>query len=171
MGKYEVTFDEYSAFVLDMDDIKLPPQDSGWGRDLRPVINVSWEDAQTYLEWLNKKVKGEIFRLPTEAEWEYAGRAGTKTVFSFGNDEDKLTEYAWFLSNSDLKTHRVGTRKPNPWGLYDMHGNVWEWVEDDRHRDYNGAPGDGRDWIDEHRGAYRVVRGGSWSFDAQYCPP
>jgi formylglycine-generating enzyme required for sulfatase activity len=80
-----------------------------------------------------------------------------------------LTEYALFNSNSDSKTHRVGTKKPNRWGLYDMHGNVWEWVEDDWHKDYNGAPDDGSAWIDKPRGAVRVMRGGCWGCDAPLC--
>ena len=168
MGKYELTFDEYAAFVWGRDDLDLP-SDEGWGRGSRPVINVSWNDAQAYIEWLNKKVKGKGFRLPTEAEWEFAARAGTKTAFSFGDDASKLDEYAWYSDNSERKTHPVGRKKPNAWGLYDMHGNVWEWVEDDWHDTYMGAPEDGRAWVDDPRGAVRVMRGGSWGDVAHIC--
>jgi formylglycine-generating enzyme required for sulfatase activity len=167
IGQYEVTFDEFAAFVLDVDDVELP-HDEDWGRGARPAINVSWNDAKAYAEWLFK-VTGQKFRLPTEAEWEYAIRAGTKTAFHFGNDADKLGEYAWYGDNSERKTHPVGQKKPNDWGLYDMHGNVWEWVEDDWHRNYKWAPDDGRPWVDDPRGANRVIRGGSWGSDAHGC--
>lgn len=165
MGKFEVTFDEFSAFVLDGG---ILPNDSGFGRGLHPVINVSWEYAQTYVDWLSK-VTGKSFRLPTEAEWEYAARAGTETAFSFGNDPSKLGEYAWYSNNSGNKTYPVGQKKRNAWGLFDMYGNVWEWVEDDRHDSYNGAPDDGRAWIDEPRGYFRVIRGGGLGEDAGRC--
>ena len=168
IGKYEVTFDEYSAFVLDSDDIKLPPPHRGWGRGSRPVINVSWYDVRAYAAWLTE-VTGKLFRLPTEAEWEYATRAGTTTEFSFGEDSGKLGDYAWYSDNSKFQTHSVGQKKPNPWGLYDMHGNVWEWVEDDWHDNYEGAPPDGSAWIDNPRGTRRVMRGGSWYDDAHFC--
>ena len=168
MGKYEVTFDEYAAFVLGTDDVELP-HDENWGRGLRPVINVSWDKAQLYIKWLNKKVKGKKYRLPTEAEWEYAARAGTNTTFSFGNDPNKLDEYAWYDDNSEDKTHPVGQKKPNVWGLYDMNGNVYEWVEDDWNGNYDRAPDDGEAWVYKPRGANRVIRGGSWVNDARYC--
>ncbi|MBT8363498.1 MAG: formylglycine-generating enzyme family protein, partial [Deltaproteobacteria bacterium] len=100
---------------------------------------------------------------------EYACRAGTTTEFSFGEDEGQLGEYAWFSKNSHKKTHPAGTKKPNPWGLYDMHGNILEWVEDDWHDNYDGAPNDGRAWIDKPRGARRVIPGGSWSSVARRC--
>ncbi|MDO9097902.1 MAG: formylglycine-generating enzyme family protein, partial [Candidatus Methanoperedens sp.] len=103
----------------------------------------------------------------SEAEWEYAARAGTTTRYSFGDDESKLIEYAWYGSNSGGKTHEVGQKKPNPWGLYDMHGNVWEWVQDSWHSNYNGAPTDGSAW--EGDGSSRVDRGGGWSYDARGC--
>jgi formylglycine-generating enzyme required for sulfatase activity len=168
IGKYEVTFDEYAAFVMDTVDVELP-HDQDWDRGSRPVINVSWNDAQAYIEWLNKRVKGKGFRLPTEAEWEYAARAGTKTAFSFGDDTSKLDEYAWYSDNSERKTHPVGRKKSNAWALYDMHGNVWEWVEDDLHSNYKGAPDDGRAWVDDPRGARRVIRGGSWGHGVHSC--
>ena len=133
-----------------------------------PMLMVSWDDAMEFCRKLSAK-EGETYRLPTEAEWEYACRAGTASLFSFGDKEDKLTDYAWFGFNSDYRTHRVRTKEPNPWGLYDMHGNVWEWVEDDWYDNYEGAPTDGSAWIDEPRGADRVIRGGSWYYDARYC--
>jgi formylglycine-generating enzyme required for sulfatase activity len=134
-----------------------------------PVEKVSWEDAQRFIEKLNQLEKTTGYRLPSEAEWEYACRAGTTTKFSFGDDANKLGEYGWYVGNSNNKTHRVATRKPNPWGLYDMHGNVWEWVEDDYHDSYKGALADGRAWVDNPRSSDRVLRGGGWMFGARGC--
>jgi formylglycine-generating enzyme required for sulfatase activity len=130
---------------------------------------LSWNDVQKFIHWLNRREGTDKYRLPTEAEWEYAGRAKRDTVFSFGDDASKLTEYAWYRKNSEKKNHPVGQKKPNAWGLYDMHGNVWEWVEDDYHDNYEGAPNDGRAWIDESRGANRVIRGGGWDWYAGSC--
>ena len=141
-------------------------KDSG---DSCPVETVSWQIVQQYIGKINEKEGGDSYRLPSEAEWEYACRAGTTTEFSFGDDEQKLGEYAWFDENADSKTHPVGNKKPNGWGLFDMHGNVWEWVEDDWHNSYEKAPDDGHAWIDEPRGTYRVLRGGGWDFDAHGC--
>jgi len=107
--------------------------------------------------------------LPTEAEWEYASRAGNVSPFSFGDDASKLTEYAWYIDNSDSRTHPVAQKKANKWGLYDMHGNVWEWVEDDYRATYVGAPADGSARVQENRDASRVIRGGGWDDDAHYC--
>jgi formylglycine-generating enzyme required for sulfatase activity len=166
IGKYEVTFDEYAKFAKAT--LRQLPDDEGWDRGKRPVINVSWEDAVNYAVWLSR-LTGERYRLPTEAEWEYAARANTTTAFSFGDDIGKLNEYAWYSDNSEGKTHPVGKKKPNAWGLYDMHGNVWEWVADDWHDNYREAPHDGRAWVDDPRGAYRVMRGGSWDYGAQGC--
>ena len=115
-----------------------------------PVETISWEDAQVFLRKLNaientgEKCSG--YRLPTEAEWEHAARAGSTGSYFFGDDESKLKEYAWFLGNSGLETHPVGLKKPNPWGLYDIYGNVGEWVQDEYHISYKGAPSDGRAW-------------------------
>ena len=105
---------------------------------------------------------GYRIRLPTEAEWEYACRAGTTTDFSFGDSSDDLGAYAWNGGNSSWRTHEVGTKLANPWGLYDMHGNVWEWCEDAWHPDYTGAPTDGRAWTSGGDSTKRVLRGGGW---------
>jgi formylglycine-generating enzyme required for sulfatase activity len=134
-----------------------------------PEEGVSWEDAQRFIEKLNQLEKTKAYRLPSEAEWEYACRTRTTTEYSFGDDASKLGEYAWHSNNSKNTTHRVATRQPNSWGLYDMHGNVWEWVEDDWHVNYNEAPTDGRAWIDSPRGTYRVIRGGGWNYGARDC--
>jgi formylglycine-generating enzyme required for sulfatase activity len=134
-----------------------------------PVEQVSWKDAQAFIKKLNQEEKTKDYRLPSEAEWEYSCRAGSETEFSFGDDVERLGEFAWFGDNSDGKTHPVGEKAPNAWELYDMHGNVWEWVEDDWHDSYKGAPDGGRAWIDSPRGSSRVLRGGSWRIGAHYC--
>jgi formylglycine-generating enzyme required for sulfatase activity len=137
--------------------------------DSCPVEMVSWLMVQQFIGKLNEKEGSDDYRLPSEAEWEYACRAGTTTEFSFGDDASELVKYAWFYENSDDMTHSVGSKKPNAFGLYDMHGNVWEWVEDDWHDSYDKAPDDGRAWIDEPRGTYRVMRGGGWYNVARDC--
>ncbi len=131
----------------------------------RPVEQVSWNDATEFCSRLSKKT-GMEFRLPTEAEWEYACRAGTTTRWSFGDDEAVLPDHAWFVLNSGGSTKPVGTRKPNPWGLYDMHGNVWEWVSD-WYGEYH--PGTKVDPRGPSSGADRVLRGGSWDNLSSYC--
>lgn len=145
-----------------------PSRFKGAGEDC-PVERVSWDDAQRFIEKLKETEGVREYRLPTEAEWEYACRAGMTTEFSFGDNAKELGEYAWYIDNSKDKTHPVGQKKPNQWGLYDMHGNVWEWIEDDWHDSYNGAPNDGHAWIDQPRGAFRVFRGGCWDDVAQFC--
>ena len=135
-----------------------------------PVDMVSWDDAQDFITKLNEMDRADNqYRLPTEAQWEYACRAGTTTEYSYGDNIGKLNEYAWYTDNSEEKTHPVGQKEPNAWGLYDMHGNVWEWVEDDWHDSYDGSPDDGRAWVDDPRGARRVMRGGSWGNNAHDC--
>jgi len=158
MGKYPVTFEEYDAFAEATGREK--PSDRGWGRGRRPVINVSWEDAVVYAAWLSEQT-GKQYRLPNEAEWEYAARADTQTRWCFGDDESALGEYAWYSQNAGRKTQPVGKLKPNPWGLYDVHGNVWEWVQDCWHDSYTGAPDDGVPW-ESGDCDRRVLRGGSW---------
>lgn len=136
--------------------------------DQLPVENVSWDDVQKFIQNLNTHEGTNKYDLPSEAEWEYAVRAGTTTGYFFGNDESKLGDYAWYYENSEGKTHPVGKKKPNPWGLYDMLGNVWEWVQDKWHDNYEGAPTDSSTW--ECRDCYsRVNRGGSWENLAVNC--
>jgi len=124
-----------------------------------PVENVSWDNAQDFIKKLNEKEKSDKYRLPTEAEWEYVCRAGTATEFSFGDDADKLDDYAWYDTNSEDKTHPVGQKKPNPWGLYDMPGNVFEWCQD-WYGHYPSNPV--VDPKGPDNGKSRVLRGGSW---------
>ena len=129
------------------------------------MILVNWEEAKGYVAWL-KRVTGKEYRLLTEAEWEYAARAGSPARYSFGDAEAQLGEHAWFSGNSETKTHPVGKKKPNAFGLHDMHGNVWEWVEDAWHDNYKGAPLDGSAWLQNRHASRHVVRGGSWNFAA-----
>jgi formylglycine-generating enzyme required for sulfatase activity len=166
LRRFPVTFDEYDRFCAATDREK--PPDQGWGRGRRPVINVSWEDATAYCDWLSEQ-SGRCYRLPTEAQWEYAARAGTQTRWSFGDEEVDLDTYGWYQAKSGSRTHRVGAKQRNPWGLYDMHGNVWEWVQDTWHSSYEGAPTDGLSWESEDAGALRVIRGGSWGGNAGLC--
>ena len=125
-----------------------------------PVESISWEDCQEFIWTLNKKYPGKDFRLPTEAEWEYACRAGTTTRYYSGDKEFDLDQVAWYKGNSGKETHPVGGKTPNNFGLYDMHGNVWEFCEDWYHDSYSDAPFDGSAWLipSGHR---RVIRGGS----------
>ena len=135
-----------------------------------PVERVSWDDAQKFIKKLNQMEKTDKYRLPTEAEWEYACRANSKDRWSFGDDEADLEKYAWYDKNSkderhpEGKTHPVGKREPNAWGLYDMHGNVWEWVQD-RYGDYPAGPV--TDPKGPATGDYRVLRGGSYGANAR----
>ncbi len=139
------------------------------GGDDCPVENISWDRVREFIKKLNQIKKTKAYRLPSEAEWEYACRAGCDAEFAFGDDANRFGEFAWYKKNSEWTARPVSQKKPNAWGLYDMHGNVWEWMEDDWHDSYEGAPADGRAWVDGPRGALRVVRGGSWGFDARHC--
>jgi formylglycine-generating enzyme required for sulfatase activity len=139
----------------------------GWftQTDLEPVVCVSWNDAEAYCQWLSD-VEGKSYRLPTESEWEYACRAGSSTAYCFGKFEFRFGWYAWYLSNSGNRTHPVGQKKPNAWGLYDMHGNVGEWCSD-RYGDYpSGAV---TDPTGASTGSSRVRRGGGWIDGAASC--
>jgi formylglycine-generating enzyme required for sulfatase activity len=134
----------------------------------RPVEMISWKEVQKYVKKLNEKEHTGKYRLPSESEWEYACRAGKQTRYYFGDDKSKLNEYAWYAENSGGQTHPVGQKKPNQWGLYDMHGNVWELVRDNWHENYEVSPSDGSAW-EEEGGSYRVSRGGSWYCNASLC--
>ena len=136
------------------------------GEDL-PVESVSWRDAKEFCERLSKKT-GRVYTLPSEAQWEYACRAGSTARYCFGDDESLLADYAWYGKNSEGTTHPVGRKKPNGWGLYDMHGNVWEWCLDRWDEDYKNAPDDGR-VRESDEGSDRVIRGGSWLDSAGIC--
>ncbi|MDH5740678.1 MAG: formylglycine-generating enzyme family protein, partial [Nitrospira sp.] len=161
MGQYEVTFEEYDRYV-ELTGSKRP-EDREWGRGRRPVINVSWDDARAYATWLSQAT-GKRYRLPTETEWEYAARSGGKVeVWAGTSDEAQLKDYAVFKAD---RTEPVGSKKANGLGLYDMSGNVWEWVEDCWHENYTGAPADGSARLEANGGTCgrRVVRGGSWGY-------
>ncbi|HCK84693.1 MAG TPA: hypothetical protein DHW63_09315 [Hyphomonadaceae bacterium] len=160
LGKYPVTFAEWDAAVA-AGAALARPDDRPFGRDRRPVVSVTWESAQAYIAWLNSKTSGG-YRLPSEAEWEYACRAGTATAFSTGDTIGP--DEARFSSNA---TAPVGSFPPNAFGLHDMHGNVDEWCEDHWHDDYNDAPTDGSAWIDGS-GSKHVFRGGSWLSRAEF---
>ena len=141
---------------------------SSFSGDNNPVERVSWNDSQSFISRLNKLDHDYAYRLPTEAEWEYASRAGSNTTYSYGNDSAQLKEYAWYVYDSNDRTHPVGQKQPNAWGLYDMHGNVWEWCQDWFDRDYyENSPN--TDPQGPASGYSRILRGGSWSHDADIC--
>ena len=161
LSKYPVTFDQWDFCVVD-GGCTRPPRDRGWGRGNRPVIGVSYNDiTQQFLPWLNRRT-GEIYRLPSEAEWEYTCRAGEHYNFCGSNSAGDV---AWFKDNSDTgqgrRTQPVGGKAPNTFGLHDMSGNVWEWTQDCWNHNYRGAPSDGFAWTSGNCDL-RVVRGGSW---------
>ena len=160
VSKFEVTFDEWDACVVS-GGCSHRPDDRNWGRSRQPVINVSWHDAKQYAAWLAHKTNLP-YRLLSEAEWEYAARGGTMTRFFFGDNETALNDYGWSVYNSEIRTRPVGEKKPNRFGLYDMHGNASEWVEDSWHANYDEAPIDGSAWVESGDPGRRVVRGGSW---------
>ena len=160
MGKYAVTFEEYDRFVEATGRGK--PTDMGWGRGNRPVINVSWHDVITYAEWLSQQT-GKQYRLPTEAEWEYAARAGTTTAYYWGDEVGRNNANCNGCGSQwdNKQTAPVGSFKPNPWGLYDMLGNVWQWTCSAWSNPYDGS----EQRCQTTGVAYRVFRGGSWLYD------
>ena len=196
MGKFEVTWDEYDLFAFAMDlkkkkrdgvDLTKQPDTEkasdavtrptppyadetfGHGRKGQPVICITHHSAMEYCRWLSAKT-GKTYRLPTEAEWEYACRAGTKTLYSFGNDPAELGEYAWYVENSE-KPQPVGKKKPNPWGLHDMHGNVSEWCVDLYNPEIYSlfaktSPSKGPVVLPTPAEYPYVARGGNWDDDA-----
>jgi formylglycine-generating enzyme required for sulfatase activity len=171
VGRFPVTFDEWDTCVTDGGCNGYRPSDQGWGRSRRPVINVNWDDAKAYVAWLSHKT-GKIYRLLSEAEWEYMARAGTTTPFWWGasfsasqaNYDGTRTYGGQSTGDNRQKTLPVDTPSfsPNPWGLYQVHGNSYDWVEDCYHEGYNGAPSDGSAWATGACNAH-VVRGGAWS--------
>jgi len=153
MGKTEVTQEQWEAVM-------------GYNRTTKkgltlPVVQVTWDEIQQFIAKLNQKT-GQKYRLPSESEWEYSARAGTTTEWSFGDDESKLGNYAWFARNGGGRTQAVGQKLPNAFGLFDVHGNVWEWTQDCQHITYAGAPTDGSAWTTGCLNTLRVLRGGSW---------
>lgn len=154
IGKYAVTQKEW--------ELAMESNPSRFKGHDRPVEMVNFDDVQIFIEKLNART-GQNYRLPSEAEWEYAARAGSNTAYSFGGDTGQLGQYAWFEGNSGGETHPVGQLKPNGFGLYDMHGNVWEWTGDCWHDDYNGAPPDGSAWMAGDCQKH-VLRGGAWNY-------
>ena len=177
LSAHEVTFEDYDRFTHPNE-----ADDAGWGRGARPVINVSWDEAKDYVEWLSSET-GATYRLPSEAEWEYAARAGSATKYHFGSDSSRLCrwgngadltakeEYSdWTVANcrdGHIRTAPTGSFEANGFGLHDMHGNVWEWVEDCWNGSYAGAPSDGVAWVSGDC-AKRVLRGGSWNLNPRF---
>ncbi len=159
MGKFEVTQAQWYAV--------MGTTPSRYQGSTLPVERVSWAEAQAFVQKLSEKT-GKSYRLPTEAEWEYAARAGTQTEYSFGDDPRQLSRYAWHSANSANTTHPVGTKLPNAFGLYDMHGNVWDWTADCYRENYVDAKGDASAFNPPDCGT-RVVRGGSWGGNPRYA--
>lgn len=193
MGQHEVTWDEYEPFMVsaiertkngarkdydpaihtEVDAVSAPTRpymemSFGMGQSGYPAISMTQHAANKYCQWLSAQT-GHFYRLPTEAEWEYACRAGTQTAYSFGDDPAMLSDYAWFYDNSNGKYQKVGTKKPNGWGLYDMHGNVMEWTIDQFSRDYFQHVGrNPADPLLRPQTLYpRSVRGGGWDDDPE----
>jgi formylglycine-generating enzyme required for sulfatase activity len=196
MGQHEVTWNEYELFMYPEEErrtrVTLPTDAAGdkladavthpskpyvemsfgMGKDGYPAIAMTQHAANKYCQWLSAKT-GQFYRLPTEAEWEYAARAGTTTKYFFGDDDSKLGEYAWYEQNSDFKYQKVGKKKPNPWGLYDIYGNVVEWVLDQYDPNFYqqcSAQGESVDpWNKATKPYPHSVRGGSWDDEGVMC--
>jgi formylglycine-generating enzyme required for sulfatase activity len=160
MGKYPITQKQYMAVMGN--------NPSNFKGDNLPVEKVSWDDAVAFCKKLSGIV-GKTIKLPSEAQWEYACRAGSTGKYCFGDDVSKLGNYAWYNENAGSKTHPVGEKLANSWGLHDMYGNVWEWCEDVWHENYNGAPTDGSAWLTGGEQNTRALRGGSWYDGAINC--
>jgi formylglycine-generating enzyme required for sulfatase activity len=170
IAKYEVPQDLWAAVMGE--------NPSRWQGERNSVEMLSFAEAEAFCVKATELMRAaklitpqQAIRLPSEAEWEYCARAGSKTAFSFGEDANKLDDYAWHAGNAAGNDPPVGAKKPNAWGLYDMHGYLWEWCADTWHKDYTGAPTDGRAWIvaDADMKLARVLRGGSWKDKPQRC--
>jgi len=164
VAKFEVTFDQWDACVAH-GGCNYEGRGESWGRGRQPMIRVSWNDAVTYTRWLSRQT-GKQYRLLTEAEWEYAARDGSTAKYSYGNDVERLGDFAWYAANSGARTQSVGSKRANRSGLHDMHGNVWEWVQDCYVDSYSGAPSDGTAVVVPGC-INRVLRGGSWRSEAE----
>ena len=161
IARHEITFSEYEVFARATG--RRVPDNMGWGRAERPVINVSWDDAQAYAQWLSAQT-GAHYRLPTEAEWEFVARSGTVTRFWWGDEvgNNQANCFDCGSADSGIQTSPVGRFAASPWGVYDMAGNVREWVEDCYTPNYSRAPADGAA-VDINGCSERVVRGGAYS--------
>jgi formylglycine-generating enzyme required for sulfatase activity len=178
MGRYPVTQVQWRVVAgYPQESQELDPNPSEFKGDNHPVENVSWEDAQEFCQRLSTK-SGKTYCLPSEAQWEYACRAGTTTPFHYGEmiTSDLVNFDGNYTYNDSPKgeyrqqTSEVGVFPANDWGLHDMHGNVWEWCEDDWHGDYEGAPSDGSAWVEtDRKELYRLLRGGSWFYLPEHC--
>lgn len=183
MGAHEVTWDAFRRFMMREAEVRQDPDgladavssptppyvemSFGMGITGFPAISMTQHAASKYAQWLSART-GRFYRLPTEAEWEYACRAGTSTAYSFGSDPEELDRHGWYWDNSDARYRPVGAKAPNAWGLHDMHGNVWEWTLDQYLPSYAASPGTGSDpWVVATRLYPRVVRGGSWMDDPE----
>ena len=164
VGKYEVTFSEWDACVIAGGCGGYWPDDEGWGRANRPVIDVGWEHAKEFVRWLSSET-GKQYRLLSESEWEYVARAGTTGPFHFGST---ISTNQASYNRHHGQTVPVGSFPQNKFGLHDMHGNVWEWVEDCWHENYAGAPMNGSAWTSGGNCDERVLRGGSWKVSARF---
>ncbi|MDJ0943312.1 MAG: SUMF1/EgtB/PvdO family nonheme iron enzyme, partial [Kiloniellales bacterium] len=164
IGRFEVTFEEWDACVAD-GGCAHRPKDSGWGRGRRPVVDVSWEHAQAYVAWLSGRTGAE-YRLPSEAEWEYAAGSGQGTTYPWGSELVLNKANCWKCGSNwgNKRTAPVGRFEPNPFGLHDVAGNVWEWTQDCWNKSYDGAPGDGSSWATGNCNL-RVLKGGAWMTD------
>ncbi len=164
MGRVPVTNEQYGIFLNENTSMTAPLYwtETRFNKPEQPVVGVNWKEANSFAEWAG-------LRLPTESEWEYACRAGSATVYYLGDSEEDLERAGWCKKNSGDRTHAVGKKEPNAFGLYDMLGNAWEWVEDDWHDYFEGAPNDESAWLDEPRATYRVVRGGGWDGEPRFC--
>lgn len=160
MSKYLVTVEEYMLFAQ-ATGVEMPEEKHVHLGLNVPIRRLTWLSAVAYCKWLSER-EGKTFRLPTEAEWEYACRAGSYAKYCFGDDVSELGDYAWYKENSLKVTHDVGTKKANAWGLYDMHGNIWEWCSDRYAENYETVPNDGSaHMVRSEKGM--VLRGGAWS--------
>lgn len=184
ISKYPITFEEYD-FYCDMVGVRKP-SDQNWGRGQQPLINITWIEAVSYCNWLSRQHNLECvyeidrnfitidndsngYRLPSEAEWEFAAKGGRQSKNYLFSGSNNIHEVGWFDANSNQKTHEVGLKKSNELGIHDMSGNIWEWCQDTWHPDYQNAPGDSFPWIENGRKEFRMVRGGYWGSSEVDC--